>query len=185
MRLMFDSVDPLDIPEDAPIVAGYVDGAYAWPEREWQRFPRAVRVTITVRGLDSWFGAHANVLDVENGAATEEMALQWARAVRANHRIPTIYCSADTLPKLSQSFRNAGEPMPLWWVAAWPGAGAVIPAGCVAHQFLHDLNCYDLSVVEDYWPGVDPAVDQGLAQRCLDAARSLQEVAGQLKKIGL
>ncbi len=185
MRLMFDSVDPLAIPEDAPLVAGYVDGAYAWPEREWQRFPRAVRVTITVRGLDAWFGAHANVLDVEKGAATEEMALQWARAVRANHRIPTIYCSADTRPKLTQAFRNAGEPMPLWWVAAWPGAGAVVPQGCVAHQFLPDLNGYDLSVVTDYWPGVDPAVDQGLAQRCLDAAKSLQEVAGQLRKIGL
>jgi hypothetical protein len=185
MRLMFDSVDPLAIPEDAPLVAGYVDGSYAWPEKAWQRFPRAIRVTITVRGLDAWFGDHANVLDVEKGAATEEMALQWVRAVRANHRIPTIYCSTDNRQNLIQAFRKAGEPMPLWWVAAWPGYGAEVPQGCVAHQFLPDLHGYDLSVVEDYWPGVDPFVDKGLAQQCIDAAKTVQEVAAQLKRIGL
>jgi hypothetical protein len=185
MRLMFDSVDPQSIPVDAPLVAGYVDGVYAWPEKAWNRFPYAVRVTITVRGLDGWMGDHAKVLDVEKGAATEEMALQWARAVRANQGVPTIYCSAENKPKLAQAFRNAGEQLPLWWVAAWPGYGAEVPPGCVAHQFLPSLCGYDLSVAKSYWPGVDPPADQGLAHQCLEAIRTMEEVAAQLKRIGL
>jgi len=44
---------------------------------------------------------------------------------------------------------------PHWWIAAYPGNGANLYPGAVAHQYA-DPGPVDLSVVADYWPGVDP-----------------------------
>lgn len=72
MRLMYDSTTASDIPADAEIVAGYVDGRYAWSDADWARFPNAVKVRISVFGsLD------ADVLDVEPSDATPADAAVW------------------------------------------------------------------------------------------------------------
>ncbi len=53
------------------------------------------------------------------------------------------------------AFGDAHVLEPHYWVAAHPGAGATIPPGAIAHQYA-DTGPVDLSVVADYWPGVDP-----------------------------
>lgn len=150
MRTMYDSVTPGNIPADAQMVAGYVDGAYAWSAADWARFPAAVHVPIAVFPSTN----DGVVLDVEQGDATPQQAPGWVQMRRAAGVDPTVYCSESAWPAVQAAFKAAGVAQPHYWVAAYPGEGAVVPAGAVAHQY-QDAGPYDLSVVVDYWPGVD------------------------------
>ena len=67
-RRMYDAVEWQRIPANAQMVAGYVDGAFAWPHRAWARFPNARHVRISVIPLGDH--VHAGVLDVETVAAS-------------------------------------------------------------------------------------------------------------------
>lgn len=155
-RTMYDAVTPSAIPTDATLVAGYVDGAYAWSNADWARFPQSVKVRIAVF-------PHTNdghVLDVEQGDATPAQAPGWVAMRRAAGVDPTIYCSESAWSSVIAAFDAAGIAHPHWWVAAYPGGGAVIPAGAVAHQYADPPGSggnFDISVVADYWPGIDPA----------------------------
>jgi hypothetical protein len=149
---MYDSVTPGNIPQDAAMVAGYGSGPYTWPASAWARFPAARRVVIVVSA-----GVNAgNVLDVEQGDATPAQAPGWCVMRRAAGSVPSVYCNASTWPAVRAACAAAKVPEPPYWVAAYPGAGPVIPAGAIAHQY-EDAGPYDLSVVADFWPGVDPA----------------------------
>jgi hypothetical protein len=75
IRIMWDSTTPLAIPLNAQLVAGYVDGRYAWPRSAWARWPADRTVTIAVDiGTTS-----ADVLDVEAGAADPAQARVWVQ----------------------------------------------------------------------------------------------------------
>jgi hypothetical protein len=153
MRLMFDSTNPFDIPAQADMVAGYVDGAFAWPAGGWERFAHVPCVRIATSSLTN----DGHVLDVEAGDATPEQAVQWVRMRRASGAHPTIYCAFDSWSTVARAFTAAGEPEPEWWIADWDNVKA-IATGAVAHQFANpDITAahYDLSVVADHWPGVD------------------------------
>jgi len=141
-RTMYDSTggQAHNIPRGAQMVAGFVDG-YAWTQSEWDLFPDAVKVTISV------YGNPADVGDVENGALTIQQAIKIG--------YPSVYCSTYFWAANQAAYRAAGKPQPNWWVAAYPGAGPTVPAGAIAHQYSSDGG-YDTSVVADYWPGVDP-----------------------------
>lgn len=157
-RLLYDSITATDIPVTAQMVGGYVSGSFRWTDADWGRFPGAVHVRIATAATVTGAGVH--VLDVEAGDATPGEAPGWARAQRALGQPPTIYCSTSQWPVIRAAFASAGEPEPAWWVAAYPGGGAVIPAGAVAHQYADPATSgghWDLSVVADYWPGVDNA----------------------------
>jgi hypothetical protein len=117
-----------------------VDG-YAWTQTDWDRFPNALKITISVDGNP------ADVADVENGA----MNIHQAIAGGYN----TVYCSTSSWGVNQAAYRAAGRPQPNWWVAAYPGGGAMVPAGAIAHQYL-DNGMYDVNVIADYWPGIDP-----------------------------
>lgn len=164
MRIMYDAIDPRNIPVLPQMVAGYVDGK--WPTINGytndlgvyipplaELFPKAVIVTIAV-----FADGVADVLDVENGNATPQQAPGWAKRMRALGKIPTVYCSQSLWPTLISQFQQQGVTLPQWWVANYDGLASAI-TGAVAHQYTDNApdNLFDTSVVGDYWPGIDDA----------------------------
>lgn len=149
MRTMYDSVNPNSIPANANIVAGYVDGLYAW--KSWARFPNAIKVRIAVFASTN----DGHVLDIETGDATPAQGPGWVIMRRKAGIDPTVYCNASTWSAVRAAFQAAGVAQPHYWIAEYPGNGPVIQAGAIAHQY-QDVGPYDLSVVADYWPGIDP-----------------------------
>lgn len=153
MRTMYDGVnsDAAVIPTSAQLVAGYVDGFYAWTALDWARFPYAVHVQIAVHSTTD----AGNVLDVEVGDATPEQAVNWVLTRRAAGMDPTVYCNMSTWAAVEAAFDTHDVPQPHYWVAQYDG-NPVIPEGAVAKQY-QTTTRWDLSSVEDYWPGVDLA----------------------------
>jgi hypothetical protein len=150
-RLMYDSVTPSAIPTTAAMVAGYVDGRYAWSAADWARWGTGtVKVRIAVFPSTS----DGHVLDCETGDATPDQCPPWVLMRRRAGVDPTVYCSEAWWPYVINAFKSQGVPEPHYWVAAYPGPGPVLYPGSVAHQHT-DAGGYDLSVVADYWPGVD------------------------------
>lgn len=151
MRLMYDSVTPSAIPKNAAMVAGYVNGRYAWSSQDWDLFPNAVKVRIATRA--SVFDAH--VLDVEPGDATPEEAPGWVWARRMGGLVmPAVYCNLSTWPTVRNAFLYEGMSEPLYWIAHYDGKFD-IPPGAVAKQYLPNFQGTDHSAVADFWPGVD------------------------------
>lgn len=153
---MADAINPNNIPVGRfPLVAGYVDGPRSqWPAAGWARHSASILVRIAV--FASTNAGH--VLDVETGDATPSQAPGWVKMRRAAGTDPTVYCSISLWPAVRAAFHAANVAEPHYWVAGYPGGGAVIPAGAIAHQYADPLTSggqWDLSVVADYWPGVD------------------------------
>jgi len=151
LRKMYDAVTPENIPADAEMVAGYVDGLYKWTTADWARFPHAVKVRIAVLPRTN----DGHVLDIELGNGSPTQAPTWVKMRRATGCDPTIYCSLSIWPRVKQAFNNQGVAPPHYWIAAYPGNGANLYPGSVAHQYANP-GPVDISVVADYWPGVDP-----------------------------
>jgi hypothetical protein len=153
MRKCYDAVTPGNIPSTAKMVAGYIDGRYAWKAADWARFPRAVKVRIAVFSATE----DGHVLDVEPGCATPASAPGWVLRRRAKGVDPTIYCNLADWPSVRAAFRARKVREPHYWVAAYPGNGPALYPGSIAHQYQGGLTAkFDVSVVADYWPGVDP-----------------------------
>lgn len=155
-RLMADAINPANIPVGKfPLVAGYVDGPRSqWPAAGWVRHASSILVRIAVFASTN----NGHVLDVETGDATPSQAPDWVQRRRVAGVDPSVYCSISLWPAVRAAFHAANVAEPHYWVAGYPGGGAVIPAGAIAHQYADPLTSggnYDLSVVADYWPGVD------------------------------
>ena len=154
-RRMYDSVTASNIPTNAQIVAGYIDGRYAWTAADWARFPNARKVHIAVFATTN----AGEVLDVEQGDATPTEVPQWVINRRHAGIDPTIYCSLAMWPMVQAQVKAWNLPQPHYWIADWNDEFAPI-TGAVAHQY-QNLPQYDLSYVEDYWPGIDPSPFSG------------------------
>jgi len=166
---MYDSVTAADIPSNAQMVAGYVNGTYQWSQGGWDRFPHAVKVRIATRGnVDD-----GHVLDVETGAAAPVDAPGWLK-MRARAGVQgTIYCSQSALNTVRARILQAGVPDPPYWIARYDNV-SVLPTVspgrlAVAKQYINPPGSgghFDLSIVADYWPGVDtaPHVDEVLRE---------------------
>jgi hypothetical protein len=150
MRTFYDAITPANIPATAQGVCGYVDGKYAWKAADWARFPHAVKVRIAVFSTTN----DGHVLDVEPGCSTPASAPGWVQRRRKAGVDPTVYCSLSQWPVVRAAFARAKVAEPHWWVAAYPGNGAVLYPGAVAHQYANP-GPVDISVVADHWPGVD------------------------------
>jgi len=148
---MYDAITPSNIPVTAQMVAGYVDGRYAWSSADWARFPHSVKARIAVFSST----ADGHILDVEAGCSTPGNAPGWVVRRRAAGIDPTVYCSLSAWPTVRAAFATAHVAEPHWWVAAYPGNGAQLYPGSIAHQYANP-GPVDISVVADYWPGVDP-----------------------------
>ena len=159
-RIMYDSTDPNDIPVNAQMVAGYIDGTSSlWPESSWNRFPNSVKVRIARRTSTN----DGHVLDVEKGIPTvwppNQGIVNWVQMRRSAGMIPTIYVNeVNDWGPVRKLFTDAKVPQPLWWVARYNNKQE-IPAGAIARQFanpdVHKQGHFDLSIVADFWPGVD------------------------------
>lgn len=136
---MYDAVTPANIPASAEVVAGYVDGTYAWPAEAWHRWPGALKVLITVFG-----SLTGNVADVENGDMTPAQARQWIEAKQQAHmRGCTVYCSLSNLGAVRAACKGLAYYI---WVADWTNTAHRVP-GTVATQYSNVNNAYDLSMV--------------------------------------
>lgn len=153
---MADAINPNNIPVGRfPLVAGYVDGPRSqWPAAGWARHAGSILVRIAVFASTN----AGTVLDVETGDATPAQAPGWVQRRRTAGVDPSVYCSISLWPAVRAAFHAANVAEPHYWVAGYPGGGAVIPAGAIAHQYADPATSggqWDLSVVADYWPGVD------------------------------
>lgn len=174
MRDMYDSVNANAIPQNAPMVAGYVDGIFKWSQANWNRFPNAIKIRISAIGATT----DAEVFDVEVGCIwPPSNVVPLVVAARAKGIIPTVYVNRQNdWQHTAAEFHYAGVPEPLWWVAEYNGVREV-PAGSIGKQHSHpndkDYNGvrplrkwetgqhFDLSSMVDFWPGVDSTVDGG------------------------
>lgn len=184
-RTLYDSTNVADIPADATMVAGYVDGKWATFPALAARFPHAVRVSITVFGWDGT-GKHvpADVCDCESGDLTAAQAARWAREETQAGRQPTIYCSLSAWSTVKAAVAAVGAGPVSYWIADYDGS-AVIPAGAVAKQYRSDTNQnLDYSIVADYWPGVDSEDNDMTAQESADLATVKAQVAELFHWIG-
>jgi hypothetical protein len=160
---MYDGIasDAAAIPANAQLVAGYVDGRYAWSAADWAHFPRSIHVGIAVRPTTN----AGIVLDCEPGNCTPAESVDWVLLRRAAGVDPTVYCNelnpTTGWPAVRAAFRARGVAEPHYWVAKYDGSTA-IPAGAVAKQYAETAR-WDLSSVADYWPGVDPAPKPAVA----------------------
>jgi hypothetical protein len=150
MRLMYDAVTAAHIPAGARMVAGYVDGRYRWTDADWALFPDAIKVRIAVFPTTG----DGQVLDVERWDARPDQAPVWVVNRRLAGEDPSVYCDESRWPTVRAAFVAARVREPHYWLAAVPG-DAGIPVGAIAHQYAA-TGLVDLSLVADYWPGVDP-----------------------------
>ena len=158
MRSMFDAVTPGNIQPNAPMVAGYIDGRYAWTAQDWAKWPSPLVRKVRIACFASTVGA--DVYDVENWDVTPQQVPAILRRERAAGRNPTIYCDRSNLPIVRALVSQAGLlPQPPYWVSTLDGNQALYP-GSVATQWI-DHGATDESVVDTYWPGVDPGPHPG------------------------
>lgn len=146
---MYDSTTAADIPARAPMVAGYIDGAFAWSARDWARFVGVPRVTIAVHASTN----DGDVLDVESGDATPAQAPAWIKHRQAAGLWrPTIYCPRSWVPDVHAACSGLVYDL---WTADYTGH-AHVTAGAVATQYANPPSSgghYDLSLVtDDAWP---------------------------------
>jgi hypothetical protein len=164
--LMFDGINSLaagiarQFPQAAK-VAGYVNGTYAWSQAEWDLFPHADHVTISVRAAAN----EGDVLDCEPGDAMPAQVRAWIemRHAAGLYR-PTVYCSESAVPAV----RAGTGPLILGrdydiWVAKYDNLTTIAPppglpvASYAAKQYRSRADC-DISVVYDPgWPHRQPA----------------------------
>jgi hypothetical protein len=142
---MRDSTRPGLIPPSTPVVAGYVDGSFAWTPADWDLFATAIRL-----GIATSPSSAADILDVESGDATPEDVPGWIdRFHRPGRRRPTVYCSRSAIAAVRAA--AAGRAFD-WWAATLDGTTSV--PGAVAVQFA-DYGTYDESTILDpTWVGL-------------------------------
>jgi hypothetical protein len=146
---MYDSVTPSAIPASARMVAGYVNGDFAWSRADWARFPHAAQIGINVTGRLADGGT---IIDVETGDATTAAIPGWVRGREAAGQMHGVYCQLSRLPEVQAVLRAVPIPTAIW-VASWtPSVPHQVP-GCVATQFVNRASIdYDLSAVyNDDW----------------------------------
>jgi hypothetical protein len=105
---MRDSTTAGDIPvQGTELVAGYINGDFAWTQEHFNRFPGVPHVLIDIHGDN----AHAGVVDVEPRCVEVAAAPGW---VKARHRLlpdaypPVIYANRSTLTPLFNALEAEG-----------------------------------------------------------------------------
>lgn len=134
---MYDTTTPDQIPDDATMVAGYVNGRYAWTETDWQRFPNAKKLQITIDPSqnvgDIYDGEPGNRSDDPNVWPGE--GATWAKTrIASGHPFPVQYCDQNDHPIYYAAYQKIGlaDDQYGFWIAdphtpphTLPGAIAV------------------------------------------------------------
>jgi hypothetical protein len=154
-RLMYDGITPASVPAGAALYAGYINGRWPSYTALMAQHPGKLYVSISVNSL-----GRAKALDVENGDATPAQAPGWVKAQRAaGDPYPVVYMNEATWPQVKAEFIAQNVAAPLYWVASYvadPSRVPAIPAGAIGVQY-YSFSGYDVSVMADYIPGLDPA----------------------------
>jgi hypothetical protein len=150
------------------LAAGYTTGSggVPWTAADWKAHPGAVRICQDPSASDST----ADVLDVEQGAATPGIAARWAEAAAAHvaaatrpgQRHPAIYMSLSSVTPVVNALIAGGihEGVSLW-VANWnlteaEATALVVHAGgpfpIIGVQYAN-RGAYDVSVFSAAWLG--------------------------------
>lgn len=153
MTTMYDSTDADNIPSNATLMAGYINGKYQsyYPMVAVHPAPAVVEsITVMAHASSGWVAA--DILDIESGDATPSEAPGWAVAMRSLNRRPTCYCSRlGTWPDTIAAFAKAGVPQPDYWIADYTNQPHLVP-GSVATQWTDNDNIYDISLTNGTWP---------------------------------
>lgn len=131
---MYDSVDAYKIPSGAAMVAGYIDGKYAWSDAEWNLFPNARKLRITVTGVDG-----ADVVDVEKGDVSNGGVVGWV----TRNPGKLVYTSAFNVQAVKSALGTLSYQL---WVADWTNEPHLYP-GSVITQWTSSPAGYDVSEV--------------------------------------
>lgn len=172
-RTMYDSTTVADLPADGDLYLGYVDGRWPTIEALRKRFPHKpiIRVTVTGATLD------AEVADVESGNLTPRSGAAWAKRKLAAGQVPTLYYPASWEQQIVDELRTAG--VKLRRVQLFPASydgRAELPKGKVAKQYADPKRSgghFDVSIVADHWPGIDPPAATNLSRLSSVLARRL------------
>lgn len=107
--VMYDDINLSLIPKDAQAVAGYVGGRWPTFGRLRAAFPGAKRrISIAVS-----VGEDADILDIENGDATNAQAASWfVRQRKRGARKPGFYTSVSNVGPLLAVLKRAGIGRP-------------------------------------------------------------------------
>lgn len=175
---MYDSTNPFDIPPTAEMVAGYIDGLYAWPPAGWARFAGAKQWRIAV----SPFTNDGNVLDVEAGDAAPSQAPGWVTRRRAAGIAPIIYVQASSWASVRLAFAAQRVAEPYYWIASYDG-DPTIPAGAIAKQYADPTLIaghphYDVSNVDSNFGGGGSQIGEEVTHSEKRAWARLAYVAG-------
>lgn len=179
--------------------AGYTTGSggIAWTAAQWANSPGAVRIDQDYQAVDHT----ADVLDVENGAATPAECPGWVKAclvnyraaVRPGQRSPAIYCNDSTKSSVVNSLLAGGVTSGVGlWLANWKlnavQAAAQVVAGSgpfpvIGFQF-NDFGLYDGSVLSVSWlnamsgNGAQPVISAGASGPAVSLAQTRLNVWG-------
>jgi hypothetical protein len=134
------------------MVAGYVDGDFKWSQAGLAQCQ--VKIS-AIPGTESGF----NVIDCETFDWTIDQAFAGVMNQRDQGNECSVYNDQDRWPGLIAKFNAYKEPQPPYWIAK-PGPGILLD-GSVATQYYYP-GTYDLSIVSDYWSGVDEMNPQQL-----------------------
>jgi hypothetical protein len=115
VRLLFDSDTPEDLPDNAMMVGGYVNGKKPWGQADWLRFAHAKHVRINRTGELG----RGNCLDVENGLARAADAPRWFDSVDWCRKSElAIYCNRSSAAAV---IRAMGQRPWIFWLATLDG----------------------------------------------------------------
>jgi hypothetical protein len=140
-RTMRDSTTAGDIPvHGTELVAGYINGKFAWTQENYNRFPGIPHISIDIHGD----APHAGVLDVEEGCAELGVVPGWVKARKEalpHAYPPIIYCNRSALTPIFNLL--AGHDLHVvrdfrLWIATLDGTKAVHDmTGVTAVQYKH------------------------------------------------
>jgi hypothetical protein len=157
---MYDSVTPEAMPRGGQLYAGYLNGRWPTFSELPGLFGGKLYVSITITPASM-----ADVLDVETGDATIGDIDSWVALAYSLGRTPVVYIDysnyLDYLDSLDVNYVEGDATQPLWWVANPPrqvierGLSGTLPGDWIAIQYMF-LKTYDVSIVGDRWPGIDP-----------------------------
>lgn len=153
---MYDSTNGDNIPANAVLMMGYINGAwqsyYVMVTRFGLTQVTILSITVKAHNTDgSW--VLADILDVENGDATPEEAPGWTQAMRlAGRPIIAPYCSRlSKWPAVLAAFKAQNIAPPDFIIADYTGQPHLVP-GSVATQWTDNGNIYDISQTNGSWP---------------------------------
>jgi hypothetical protein len=150
---MYDSDVASDIPTDAKVAAGYVDGSGTYPELVKIR-PNAKHLSISIHG------AKAKCYDMENGALAVKSGVAAAkRDIDAGDEWPWLYYSVSRRKAVIAECKRQGiNGKVIHWGAHY-GVADILPRGYHALQNVAPgygaTGHWDRSILADFIPGFD------------------------------